>query len=194
MKRISISIVMLFCITLSELAAQELVQELAQETDKNTTPDPHLLLALSSPDYSVSAGDFYTLTYAVGTKAVTYKIIVDSTYRIRVSNLGIINAAGKTYRQLKTEAEAIVLNNYPLSGVQLVLTQPASFNVYITGEVAALEERQTWALARLSSLLSDSILTNYSSHRDITIVSSSGQSRTYDLFKSLSNISSITTK
>ncbi|GHT83958.1 hypothetical protein FACS1894137_06340 [Spirochaetia bacterium] len=183
MKRISISIVMLFCLTLSELAAQELVQELAQETDKNTTTDPHLLLALSSPDYPVSAGDFYTLTYAVGTKAVTYKIIVDSTYRIRVSNLGIINAVGKTYRQLKTEAEAIVLNNYPLSGVQLVLTQPASFNVYITGEVNALEERQTWALDRLSVLVNDAGLTAYSSHRDITIVSSSGQSRTYDLFK-----------
>jgi protein involved in polysaccharide export with SLBB domain len=97
--------------------------------------------------------------------------------------LGIINAAGKTYRQLKTEAEAIVSNNYPLSGVQLVLTQVASFNVYITGEVQALAERQIWALDRLSVLVNAAGLTAYSSRRDITIISSSGQSRTYDLFK-----------
>jgi protein involved in polysaccharide export with SLBB domain len=172
------------------------------------------LLALSSPDYRVTAGDIYTLAYAAAGTPVTYRIIVDSTYRIPISNLGRINAAGKTYRQLKTEAEAIVSNNYPLSGAQLVLTQPASFRVYITGEVSALTERTTWALARVSSLLDSAaaprntgntantsattntstatrttpgtaltILTDYSSLRDITITSSSGQTKTYDLFQ-----------
>jgi protein involved in polysaccharide export with SLBB domain len=108
---------------------------------------------------------------------------VDSSYRIQISNLGRVNAEGKTYRQIKTEAEAIVSNNYPLSGVQLALTQPAYFRVYLAGEVEEAVTRTTWALARLSTLLDDDSLTEYSSLRDITVTSSSGQSRTYDLFK-----------
>jgi protein involved in polysaccharide export with SLBB domain len=111
------------------------------------------LLALSSPEYPVTAGDIYTLAYAAGGTEESYRIVVDSSYRIRISNLGLINAAGKSYRQLKTEAEAVVSNNYPLSGAQLVLTRPAFFKVAITGEVRALEERTAWALARLSSVL-----------------------------------------
>jgi protein involved in polysaccharide export with SLBB domain len=108
--------------------------------------------------------------------------VVDSTYRVQIANLGVINAAGKTYRQLKTEAEAIVSNNYPLSGAQLVLTQAGFFQVYLSGEVRAAITRPAWALARLSSLVGDD-LTDYSSIRDITVTSSSGESRTYDLFK-----------
>lgn len=167
------------------------------------------LLALSSPDYRVTAGDIYTLSYAAGGTEVTYRIVVDSSYRIRISNLGFINAGGKSYRQLKTEAEGIVSNNYPLSGAQLVLTRPAVFKVYITGEVRAPEERSAWALARLSSVLDpggfpgssggtaavtagtensgkgQSLLTAQSSIRDITVTSAAGQSRTCDLFKAL---------
>jgi protein involved in polysaccharide export with SLBB domain len=117
-----------------------------------------------------------------GTTQVTYRIVVDSSYRIQISNLGRINAEGKTYRQFKTEAEAIVSNNYPLSGVQLALIQPAYFRVYLAGEVEAAATKSTWALARLSSLLEED-LTDYSSLRDVTVTSSSGQSRTYDLFR-----------
>ncbi|GHT96331.1 hypothetical protein FACS1894141_6370 [Spirochaetia bacterium] len=144
--------------------------------------DETALLALSNPDYQVTAGDVYSLTYAAAGKAVSYRIIVDSTYRIQVSNLGLINAAGKTYLQLKNEVEALVSKNYPLSGVQLVLTQPAAFLVYITGEVDTFTVRSAWALARLSTLLEDG-LTAYASIRDITITASSGQSKTYDLFQ-----------
>jgi protein involved in polysaccharide export with SLBB domain len=140
------------------------------------------LLALSSSDYLVTPGDVYTLAYAAGTTPVTFRIIVDSTYRIQIANLGLINAAGKTYRQLKREAEAIVSNNYPLSGAQLALTQPGYFRVYLAGEVSAATTRTAWALARLSSLLGSS-LTAYSSIRDITVTSASGQSAVYDLFR-----------
>jgi protein involved in polysaccharide export with SLBB domain len=140
------------------------------------------LLALSSPDYQVTPGDVYTLAYATGTALVTFRIIVDSSYRVPIANLGVVNAAGKTYRQFKREAEAIVSNNYPLSGAQLVLTQPGYFRVYLTGEVNAAATRTAWALARLSSLLEGS-LTAYSSIRNITVSSASGQTAVYDLFR-----------
>ncbi|GHV80649.1 hypothetical protein AGMMS49944_24400 [Spirochaetia bacterium] len=181
MKR-SLCLVTIFLTVLTAVFPQ-----VSQEIEATADFSVNIQLALSSPDYRVTAGDVYTLAYAANGTPVTYTIVVDSTYRIQISNLGSINAAGKTYRQLKTEAEAIVSNNYPLSGAQLVLTQPASFRVYLTGEVSATTIRQTWALDRLSSLLAPVILTAYSSIRDITITSSSGQTKTYDLFQAQRN-------
>jgi protein involved in polysaccharide export with SLBB domain len=142
----------------------------------------YIMLARSSADYRVTPGDVYTLTYAAGTTAVTYVIAVDSSYRIRVSNLGVINGAGKTFVQLKNEAEAVVSSNYPLSGAQLALTQPAVFRVHIRGEVQAAGEEDAWALSRLSSLAQMN-MTAYTSLRDVSVRASNGRSREYDLFK-----------
>jgi protein involved in polysaccharide export with SLBB domain len=139
-------------------------------------------LALSNPDYRVTPGDVYTLFYAIGSTAVKYHITVDSTYRIRVSNLGVIDGRGKTFGQVKTQAEAVVANNYPLSGAQLVLTQPAIFTVYVRGEVGAAAEAKAWGLSRLSSLAKD-FLTDFSSLRDVGIRSAGGEARVYDLFR-----------
>jgi protein involved in polysaccharide export with SLBB domain len=140
------------------------------------------MLARSSADYRVTPGDVYMLAYAAGNTPVTYAITVDNSCRIRVSNLGVVNGAGKTFAQLKSEVEAIVTNNYPLSGVQLVLTQPAVFRVYVKGEVSVAGEVSAWGLSRLSSLLTDN-LTGYASIRDIEIVSSNGQTKIYDIFR-----------
>jgi len=143
----------------------------------------NIMLARSSADYRVTPGDVYTLAYAAGSTPVSYIIAVDSSYRIRVSNLGIVNGAGKTFMQLKSEVESVVANNYPLSGVQLVLTQPAVFRVYVKGEVYTAGEVPAWGLSRLSSLVTSGNLTGYTSIRDISIKSANGQTRVYDLFK-----------
>ena len=144
-----------------------------------------LQLALSSSDYRVTAGDVYTLVYLAGGTTVNYTIAVDSTYRIRVSNLGIIDASGNTYAQLKSRVETIVTNNYPLSGVQFVLKNPAEFKVYIKGEVRTAFEQSAWAMDRLSSLLignSGDRLTRFASVRNVTVQSLNGQIKEYDLF------------
>jgi protein involved in polysaccharide export with SLBB domain len=191
MKRF-LCLVGLFIYILSPVFSQDGKSEKDKKDEKiesNASNAPNILswnpqIALSSPDYRVTAGDIYTLSYAAGGNAVTYRITVDSTYRIRISNLGVINAAGKTFQQLKTEAEAIVSNNYPLSGVQLVLTQPATFTVYMNGEVQEAMELTAWALTRLSALV-NSNLTDYSSIRDVSVTSLNGQTRTYDLYKAV---------
>jgi hypothetical protein len=54
-------------------------------------------LALSSPDYRVTAGDIYTLAYTALGNNVEYVVPVDSSYRIRVANLGVVDGAGKTF-------------------------------------------------------------------------------------------------
>jgi protein involved in polysaccharide export with SLBB domain len=140
-------------------------------------------LALSSPDYRVTAGDVYTLSFMAGTQAVQYHIPVDTTYRIRVANMGIVDAGGKTFPQLKAQVEAVVTNNYPLSGVQFVLTRPAVFRVHVKGEVQVTGEINAWALTRLSSLAAEESLTRFTSLRDVAVRSSGGQTRVYDLFK-----------
>jgi protein involved in polysaccharide export with SLBB domain len=164
------------------------------------TLTPNAQLAMSTSDYLVTAGDIYLLAYFSGTAAVEYTITVDSTYKIRVSNLGVIDATGKNFNQLKTQVEKIVSNNYPLGGVQFVLRQPSSFKVYLRGEVPVARDLSAWALVRLSTLLGlnltgyssiqgnsllNSNLTGYSSIRDIQIRSSNGQVKTYDLFQAL---------
>ncbi|MDR3303051.1 MAG: SLBB domain-containing protein, partial [Treponema sp.] len=167
----------------------------AQTAGASATPaltglSEHSQLALSTSDYLVTAGDLYTLMYAAGSTAVQYSMTIDSTYKVRVSNLGVIDANGKTFNELKAQVETIVSNNYPLGGVQFVLTQPAVFKVYLRGEVQAASDVQAWALTRLSVLLNAggaSQLTEYSSIRDIQIRSRNGRTKTYDMFRALRN-------
>lgn len=142
--------------------------------------------AMSNADYMVTAGDVYSLTYAANGTAVSYTIAVDSTYRIRVSNLAVLDVSGKSYLTVKKQVEEIVQKNYPLSGVQFVLLNPATYKVVINGEVTRTTERSIWALTRLSSVV-NGITTPYSSLRDITVTSSNGKKRVYDLFKAQRN-------
>jgi len=122
------------------------------------------------------------LAYSAASTPISYTIVVDTSYRIRVSNLGFINGREKTFMQLKSEVEALVAYNYPFSGVQLVLTQPGIFKVHVKGEVHSSGEVSAWGLSRLS-LLAGGNLTDYASIRDISVKSSNGQTKVYDLFK-----------
>ena len=139
-------------------------------------------MAMSNADYMVTAGDIYSLSYSANGIAVSYTIPVDPTYKIRVSNLAVLDASGKSFLTLKKQVEEIVQKNYPMSGVQFILTNPASFKVVVTGEVKRTVEKQAWALTRLSSVVSGT-MTSYSSIRDVTVTSKNGKKRTYDLFK-----------
>ncbi len=166
-----------------DMAVQSDINDYVAETNvgvRSLTPTPQL--AMSSSDYPVTAGDVFTLAFAAGTTPVTYTISLDSTYKFRVANLAVLNVQGWTFVQLKKQVEDIVSKNYPLSGVQFVLVSPAVFSVTVNGEVKQTEIKESWALTRLSSVVSGTF-TKYSSNRDITITSANGKKRTYDLFK-----------
>jgi C-terminal processing protease CtpA/Prc len=66
------------------------------------------------------------------------------------------------------------MKNYPFSGVQFVLTQPAVFYVTVKGEVSKTTEVRAWGLSRLSTVLSN-VLTPYSSTRTIQVTSADGK-------------------
>lgn len=164
-------------------------QSESSTTIQNQTSDfsddfiPNIQIALSNPDYMVTPGDIYSLNYAVGTNPVSYKILVDSSYKIRVSNLAVLDATNKTYMQLKKQVEEIVSKNYPLSGVQFILTSPASFKITVTGCVSYSSEQKAWALTRLSDVLQNAPINDYSSQRFVSIKSKNNTETVYDLFQ-----------
>ena len=156
----------------------------AQTTEPNKSDDFEFSaqLAMAESGYMVTAGDVYQLVFNANGTAVNYTLIVDTSYKIRVSNLAVLDVRGKTYSSLKKQVEEIVMKNYPLSGVQFVLTKPAVFYVTVQGEVTRTTEVRSWGLSRLSSVLGN-VLTDYSSTRNIQVKSTDGKTRTYDLFQ-----------
>ena len=157
-------------------------QEATDALDADVEVSASVQLAMADPDFRVTAGDVYTVAYAAGSNAVQYSILVDSTYKIRVANLAVIDASGKTFLELKKQVEDIVTKNYPMSGVQFVLTDPSIYTVIVKGEVKRTQERKAWALTRLSQVISGNT-TGLSSTRDIIVTSANGKIKTYDLFK-----------
>ncbi len=135
-------------------------------------------VAMATNEYIVTAGDIYSLVYNGG----SFSISVDSTYRVRIANLGIINARGLTIQEFKSKVEALIVNNYPTGGVQFFLSNPAQFHVYVKGEVTRSKTVDTWALVHVSEIL-PSFYTDYSSRRFVKIISADGTEKRYDLFK-----------
>ena len=135
-------------------------------------------VAMATNEYIVTAGDIYSLVYNGG----AFSISVDSTYRVRIANLGIINARGLTIQEFKNKVESLIINNYPSGGIQFFLSNPAAFHVYVKGEVKASATVETWALAHVSEVL-EKFYTEYSSKRLVTIISADGTEKQYDLYK-----------
>lgn len=139
-------------------------------------------LAMSTPNYPVTAGDVYSLVFMSGSTPVRYTLPVDTSYKIRVANLGVIKCSGFTYNQLKSQVEYLIAQNYPLSGTQFVLTNPAVFLVSIMGEVKKATEEKAWALTRLSAFISQN-MTEYSSVRKVAVISADGKKKNFDLYR-----------
>ena len=149
--------------------------------DDSNEVDPRVQIAMSNSDYMVTPGDIYVLTYAAGSSAMQYKTVVDTSYKIRVANLAVLDATGKSYISLKRQVEDLVAKNYPMSGVQFALATPAVFNVLVKGEVPQTVEQSVWALSRLSTVV-EANMTAYSSIRDVVVTSANGTTKHYDLF------------
>ena len=149
--------------------------------DDSNEVDPRVQIAMSNSDYMVTPGDIYVLTYAAGSSAMQYKTVVDTSYKIRVANLAVLDATGKSYISLKRQVEDLVAKNYPMSGVQFALATPAVFNVIVKGEVPQTVEQSVWALSRLSTVV-EANMTAYSSIRDVVVTSANGTTKHYDLF------------
>ncbi len=138
-------------------------------------------LTMSMADYPVTPGDTYQLVFFAGSSSVSYTIVVDSSYKIRVANLAVIDGENKTFAQLKEEIEDIVSANYPMSGVQLVIASPATFMVTVNGEVRNTVIKNVSAITRLSDVI-NGLGTSYASERNVKVTSLDGTEKVYDLF------------
>lgn len=159
-------------------ASDELLKSQATEYDAKK----YALLAMSSADYPVTAGDIYQLSFLAGSKPVTYAIPVDTSYKIRVANLAVLNVRGRTFLDVKNSVEQIVSKNFPMSAVQFVLASPGFFYVQLKGEVDFSVDAECWGLTRLYDAV-EGHLTDYSSLRDVQVEHSSGEKKTYDVFR-----------
>ena len=142
---------------------------------------------MAEKNYKVTAGDVYTLSFYQNGAGNSYTIIVDSTYKIKIANLGAINCENLSFIQLKKNIETLVMHNYPLSVVTFAMLQPSVFNVLIKGEVLSAHTTKAWALTRLSDILPAAELTQFSSTRNVKIKSANGKTKTCDLFKAKRN-------
>lgn len=151
--------------------------------ENNTAVDleKQLLLAMSSTDYQVTPGDIYQLDFIAGGSHVSYKMIVDSNCSIKVANLGIINGENKTFVQLKKEVEAIINKNYPLNACQFTILKTSIFSITVKGAVNVARKEEAWALTRLSEIYERNA-TEFSSKRNVTVVSKNYGTKNYDLF------------
>ena len=147
-------------------------------TYTDTTNVKKAQIAMATNEYIVTAGDIYSLVY----NGSSLSVAVDSTYRVRIASLGVINAKGLTLQEFKSKVETLIVNNYPTAAVQLFLSNPSEFNVYVKGEVSSAGTYSSWALERVASVIS-SMYTSYSSTRFVTIISADGVEKQYDLYK-----------
>lgn len=144
----------------------------------------NLQLAISNRDYPVTPGDVYTLTFLMANETVSNTLLVESDYTINMTIFGKLNAEGMTFAQLKPVIEQKIADAYPRSLPSVTITTVGVFQVPIRGEIPESRYVTAWGLSRLSEILEGN-LGDYSSVRDIEIISENGRSRKYDLLLAL---------
>lgn len=135
-------------------------------------------IAMSNNEYLVTAGDIYSLVY----DGSSMSLAVDSSYRVRIANLGIINARGLTLQEFKNRVETLIASNFPAAAVQLFLSNPSEYHVFVRGEVTSAATVSTWALQPLSEIV-DGFYTSYSSRRFVIVISEDGTEKQYDFYR-----------
>lgn len=144
----------------------------------------NLQLAISNRQYPVTPGDVYTLTFLLAGETVSNVLQVESDYTINMTIFGKLNAAGMSFAELKPVIEQKIADAYPRSLPSLTITAVGVFQVPIRGEIPESRYITAWGLSRLSEVLEGN-LGDYSSVRDIQVISKDGISNQYDLLLAL---------
>ncbi|MCK5154078.1 MAG: polysaccharide biosynthesis/export family protein [Spirochaetales bacterium] len=197
MKKVLFTVAIFF--TLFSISAQDINTLLQRAGEEDTAAIPqatimpvqvvpavadNLQLAISNQNYPVTPGDVYTLTFLLAGEAVSNVLLVESDYTINLTIFGKIDAAGMTFSQLKPIIEETIAAGYPRSLPSVTITAVGVFQVPVLGEIPESRYVTAWGLSRLSEVL-ENILGEYSSIRDIEIISANRRSKRYDLLKAL---------
>lgn len=163
-------------------AAPELYKLVPLEGDR--APEERLMLAVSSPNYRVTPGDMYRLSFLLANQPVSNEILVESDYTLNLNIFGKVNAENMTFAALKPIVEKRISDAYPRGLPSLNIVSVGVFQVLIRGEIAQTNYVSAWGLSRLSNVVQDQ-LGPYSSMREIGIISRDGNLRKHDLFRAL---------
>jgi protein involved in polysaccharide export with SLBB domain len=145
-----------------------------------STPEGRVALAMVTPEYLVTPGDVYTLTFLTASGPVVSSLIVEFDYALNLSTLGLMNTAGMRFTELRENVRKRVMAAYPLSSPQLIIQSIGMFKVLVKGEVKQASFIDAFSLMRLSDVWKG--VTENASYRDIKVTSKDGSSAVYDLF------------
>ncbi|OQY35505.1 MAG: hypothetical protein B6241_00975 [Spirochaetaceae bacterium 4572_59] len=140
--------------------------------------------AAVNPNYPVTPGDTYSISYSMEDITRTIQVIVDRNFLAQVPGFREFDVKDKTYYEFKAEVEDLFNSFYPGSVPVMTITNPGVFDILIKGEVQYSREAAAWSFERVSTLI-DSVKTSYTSFRKIEIISRNGDSRFVDIYKSL---------
>ena len=141
------------------------------------------VLAIGNPDYPVTPGDTYVLTYFDGNSAVSSQIQVDARLLAQVPSIGVVDACGMTFLQFKAYVEDAISSVMSYSKPSLALAGCGLFQVKVAGAVNAVSHVTCWGLARVSDLAP--YAADYASTRDVVVTYSDGSIVHCDLFAAL---------
>ncbi|MCE5256504.1 MAG: hypothetical protein LLF89_06625, partial [Spirochaetaceae bacterium] len=154
-----------------------------------TVPEPQTraLMAMATPDYPVTVGDIYTLSFMRSYQQENISLMVQGDGLINAGYFGRIQTQGMSFRALKEFLEKKVSAAYVGANPSLVIVSTGVFPVEVQGEVSSSQILTAWGLTRLSELVR-ALVTPYSSLREVAVISGSSvasgtASKTYDLFK-----------
>ena len=189
----------LTCVLLLAALEHASPQDAAVQSAARAT-DERLLLALSNPEYPVTPGDTYLLSYSravpaspavaasrnlaalgVTVERVSQLVVVSSDYTISLGVFGVLTGRGLRFNDLRRRVVSLVEEAYQTSIPELLLIGIGAFEVHVRGEVSTAVHVATWGLGRLSEILSVR-LTGYGSIRDVRI-ERAGTTTVYDLFQ-----------
>jgi polysaccharide biosynthesis/export protein len=146
--------------------------------------DERLQLAVADPQYPVTPGDVYGLTFLQGIQTIYSELLVESDYTINMGILGKVDAKGTRFAVLKPQIEAIIAQAYPRSLPSVTIVSIGLFQVTLTGAIPQTQRVTAWGLSRLSELVSG-VAGPYTSLRRVTVVSRLATRRSYDVFRAV---------
>lgn len=140
---------------------------------------------INNPDYLVAPGDKYTLSYVLSSseQPQIYQFIIDGHYNVNLLYFGSFNAKGYTYGELQSKVQELIIQEFPKSFPQVIITSTGEFSVYVEGETNVCQFVKVWGMTKLSDII-EVTKTNYSSLRSIEITNQNNEVKTYDLYQS----------
>jgi polysaccharide biosynthesis/export protein len=149
--------------------------------DAMTPNDKAAALAMVTPDYMVTPGDVYMLSYLTSEGYVVFPLTVAMDYSVSISTLGKMNLRSIAFPAAKEAIEGKIRDSFAFSSPQLIIKSVGVFNVFVEGEVLKSAFLEATSLMRLSDLWQGT--TAVASYRDIRITARDGASAVFDLFR-----------